>query len=124
MTPCSSGNLADHRRQQVGLAQAHGAGDIGLVGVGDMREQGRDHGLHAVDLVGQAADVGVEDDLPEVGDPGAQGHGAILVQKNRASARRARSTRSLPPTIAAPPSVASRLATKTKRGAMGALGGC
>ena len=44
-------------------------------------------------------------------------------QKKRASHRRARSTRSLPATIAAPPSCASMLATTTKRRRQRAVGG-
>ena len=73
------GKLAHHRRQQIGLAQAHRARDIGLVDARHVRDHGGDHGLHAVDLVGQTADVGVEDDLPEARNPGAQRCGAILV---------------------------------------------
>ncbi len=63
------------------------------------------------------ANLGVERDPSSFGSSSSSGVFKSKSQKCRASANRARNTRSLPAMIAAPPSGASRLATNAKNGA-------
>ena len=70
-----------------------------------------------LDLVGDGAELLVEDDPPSFFACSSSGTLRSCSQKKRASARRAASTRRLPSTIASPPSLASMLATQTNAGA-------
>ena len=71
----------------------------------------------ALDLVGDGAELLVEDDASSFFACSSSGTLRSCSQKKRASASRAASTRSLPATIASPPSLASMLATQTNAGA-------
>ena len=115
MTPCSSGNSPTMPVTRSALREQRRPLRQRAVGARRAARSSRQP-REAPHPLALAAELGVERDLRRA--PARGSRAACLrsrSQKCRASAKRARSTRSLPATIAAPPSSASMLATKTKQ---------
>ncbi len=113
--PLQLGELADHAAHEIGLGKNGGA--LGEVGVGaDQRRDLPRQQAHALDALVLRCRASRGRRSPSAS---ARGSGSITLRswskKNLASASRAAITRSLPATMALPPSFASRLATNMNR---------
>ena len=114
------GELADHPGDEVGLGEARGAfGDVGGSAALDdplLDQPPRQLG-HALDLVGDGAELLVEDDLLELLRLLRERDLEVLLPEEARVGQARGEDLSLPSTIAAPPSAASMLAVQTKCGA-------